>query len=132
YGVIGAEYPISIFSGLWGNLADPSFTPPNMSSWLAGRNPDSSSASDTVDSSYSLSYQGKFLNERLTLTGGVRHNIYKAVVAQEVGGNRTREEDWVEFTETTPTVGVMYSLNKSTNVYASFSKNFFPTRTAPQ
>src|SRR5690606_2248520 len=24
------------------------------------------------------------------------------------------------------------SLNKSTNVYASFSKNFFPTRTAPQ
>lgn len=132
-GVIGASYPQTIFSGLWGNMADPNFVPPRLNSWLAGRTANSVNGNDSYDRGFAAAYRGRFAEERLQLSAGVRRSDFRARNARVVGGKRERTgAGWVKFSETTPTIGALVAVKPDLNLYASYSENFFPRRSTPE
>ena len=114
------------FGGLYIDLA--TTEPPDASAYVPKeRTENSTSGSDNIETGWSISYRGKYLDDRLTLLAGIRETSYKSVNARLRDGVDERTGAWEEFNSTTPTYGATFKLMEGLVAYTSYSETFLPT-----
>ncbi len=135
WGLIGEEDRIPGRGGPWSSLyvdvTDPNAQIPNMADFIGNRTVRSRSGSDSTDRGISLAYQGKFLEDRLQFLAGVRKQEYDVIDASvNTEGVRSTSGQELNFEETVFTAGANFEVSDRTFLYASYSENFVPSRSA--
>lgn len=113
------------FGTMFRDVTDPNFMPPDLGSFLAGRSDlvNVGVSNESLEHSYSASYQGKFADGKFRVLAGARKTYFSAIQLDQ-DGERDYTDGWNKSDDLTPMVGANYSVTPSTILYASYSQSF--------
>ena len=131
WGLLAAESPFQgnvPWSQFFVDLSKPNPPIPNMQDFIGGRTVQSRAGSDSSDKSYSLTYRGKFIEDRLIGLAGVRRIDYDVINASvNSSGVRSTSGEELNFSQTVFTAGLNFSFTEEIVGYVSYSENFVPS-----
>lgn len=124
----GFPFGDRIFSAFYIDVGDPNVVIPDAGKWVPNQpSANTFSGSDSIESSWAISYRGKYLDDRLTLMAGIRDTSFRSIDAGITDGVESRTGDWEEFTDETPSFGASFAITPELMLYTSYSETFLPT-----
>ncbi|MGM0632366.1 MAG: TonB-dependent receptor [Pseudomonadota bacterium] len=122
-------YAFSSFTGFAGDLYAPvAVTPPSPDFFTGGSLNDPLVTEETETTSLAIADMLSFMNDRLLVTLGARH---QTIETRSFNYNSGAAQSGYDESRATPVAGVVYKLDESISVYGNYIEGLLPGETAP-